>query len=84
VFVEGVILRVMRLGVGMRMAVHTGTVSMLVGMDDDLARCIAAAAVLGADFSDSHALGAIFQAMLFFVFVHDYLLGQQTICHADY
>jgi hypothetical protein len=58
VFVGGVVVWAMRLGVAVGMVVPRVAVPVAVGVDDNLPGCIAAAAILGADFTGSPALGA--------------------------
>jgi hypothetical protein len=58
VFVLGIVVGMMRLGVRVRMVVHRFAVAMFVGMDDDLAAAAAFAAVVGADQSGAPAFRA--------------------------
>jgi hypothetical protein len=48
-----------RLGMGVGMVMEGVAVAMRMGVHDDLPQALAAAAVKGADFSDTPALGAI-------------------------
>jgi hypothetical protein len=75
VLVRGIVIRVMRFRVGMRMIVERLSMPVFVGMDDNLSGGLAAAAILSADLSRPPAFGTRFPLVERCFLVHRELLS---------